>query len=67
MKAHLASIWKRRWCRLSLWSAIVIGLFLLLPFPRQMVFGPKIEDVPWCVWEREARIAADPERHRTSR
>jgi hypothetical protein len=66
MKPIVTYVCKSRWCRMPLWIAIVIGLFLLLPFARQLVFGPKIDDVPWCVWEREARIAADPERHRSS-
>jgi hypothetical protein len=62
MKTLLANIWKRRWCRLLLVVVILCALPLLHPFVRQSIFGPTIDGIPWCVWENEFRICADPQR-----
>jgi hypothetical protein len=62
MKTLLACIWNRRWCRLLLAGMVLCGLPLLHPLVRQSLFGPKIDGIPWCVWESEVRIAADPQR-----
>jgi hypothetical protein len=36
-------------------AAIVFGLLMLHPYPRQSLFGPTIRGEPWCVWEAEVR------------
>jgi hypothetical protein len=60
MKTLLAYIWNRRWCRIVLSITVLLGLASLHPFGRQSIFGPKVGDIPWCVWEDEIRIAAQP-------
>src|SRR5688572_30006866 len=35
--------------------ALLTACFLLPPYPRQSLFGPTIDGVPWCVCEQEAR------------
>jgi HEAT repeat protein len=62
MKAMIASLWKRRWCRCILWAAIVLGVAFVHPFPRQLFFGPKFKGWPLCVWENRIRDRVDPER-----
>jgi HEAT repeat protein len=62
MKHFLAYIWKRRWCRLLLAGTVLCGLPLFHPLVRQSLFGPKIDGIPWCMWESEVRIEADPQR-----
>lgn len=42
-------------------SAAFIGLVTLHPYPRQLLFGPKINGVPWCIWEEEAWMCVHPE------
>lgn len=42
-------------------AALLLGLAMLHPYPRQSLFGPTIEEVPWCVWENHARRRADSE------
>ena len=59
MKAILASLWKRRWCRSLLWVALAFGIVCLHPFVRQTIFGPKIDGIPWFVWENQARASAN--------
>jgi hypothetical protein len=45
----------RRWLLASIGiAALLFGLAMLHPYPRQSLFGPKIRGKPWCVWE--ARI-----------
>jgi hypothetical protein len=53
----------RRWL-LALFgiAAVLFGVAMLHPYPRQSLFGPKIDGVPWCVWESEIRRAATPGR-----
>lgn len=36
-------------------AALVFGLVMLHPYPRQSLFGPTIRGKPWCVWEAEVR------------
>ncbi|MBI3823791.1 MAG: HEAT repeat domain-containing protein [Planctomycetes bacterium] len=49
----------RRWLFGLLAGAVVLfGLAMLHPYPRQSLFGPKIDGVPWCVWENEIRVSA---------
>lgn len=36
-------------------AAVLFGLLMLHPYPRQSLFGPKIRGEPWCVWEAEVR------------
>ena len=31
--------------------ALVFGLLMLHPYPRQSLFGPRILGEPWCAWE----------------
>src|SRR5260370_18284078 len=35
--------------------ALLFGLAMLHPYPRQSLFGPTIRGKPWCVWEAEVR------------
>src|SRR6266542_2241224 len=35
--------------------AVFFGLAMLHPYPRQLLFGPKIRGRPWCVWEDAIR------------
>lgn len=35
--------------------ALLFGLAMLHPYPRQSLCGPKIDGEPWCVWESEFR------------
>src|SRR6516225_6357729 len=39
---------------------LVILIGLAHPFSRQLVFGPKIGDLPLCFWQDNFRIYADP-------
>lgn len=32
-------------------AALLLGLAMLLPYPRQSLFGPTTRGKPWCVWE----------------
>ena len=34
--------------RRSLLAALVFGLLMLHPYPRQSLFGPTIRGKPWC-------------------
>jgi hypothetical protein len=56
MKAIRAFIWRYRRRLLAL--AIIIGLAMTFTFPRQLVFGPRIQGSPWCWWEHEIRLLA---------
>src|SRR5438105_640851 len=45
-------------CRLFAFLGVVVlllGLMMLDPYPRQMLFGPTIRGKPWCVWESAVR------------
>jgi hypothetical protein len=35
--------------------ALLFGLAMLHPYPRQSLFGPTIRGKPWCVWEGAVR------------
>ena len=35
--------------------ALIFGLLMLHPYPRQSLFGPTIRGKPWCEWEWEFR------------
>lgn len=49
----------RRWLLACVSApALGFGLLMLHPYPRQSLFGPTIDGVPWCVWEGEIRSAA---------
>jgi len=42
----------RRWLLAILGlAALLVGLAMLHPYPRQSLFGPTIRGEPWCVWE----------------
>jgi HEAT repeat protein len=46
----------RRWLIAFLGAvALLFGLTMLHPYPRQSLFGPTIRGKPWCVWEAEVR------------
>jgi hypothetical protein len=46
----------RRWLLAFLGSAaLLFGLAMLHPYPRQSLFGPTIRGKPWCVWENAVR------------
>lgn len=45
----------RKWFLLLLCVAILFGLAMLHPYPRQSLFGPKLRGEPWCVWEDRVR------------
>src|SRR5436190_484371 len=36
-------------------AALVFGVAMLFPYPRQFLFGPRVRGEPWCVWENEVR------------
>ena len=36
-------------------AALLFGLAMLHPYPRQSLFGPTIRGKPWCVWESAIR------------
>lgn len=37
-----------------------VAFVLASPYPRQLLFGPKVRGVPLCAWQDEARRDADP-------
>ncbi len=39
-------------------AALLFGLAMLHPYPRQSLFGPTIRGEPWCVWETASRNRA---------
>ena len=46
----------RRWLLGSLVAAaLLFGVLMLHPYPRQSLFGPTIRGKPWCVWENTIR------------
>ncbi|MSQ93149.1 MAG: HEAT repeat domain-containing protein [Gemmataceae bacterium] len=52
----------RRWLLAFLGvAALLFGLAMLHPYPRQSLFGPKIDGVPWCVWEDKIRRSVVPD------
>lgn len=66
MKPILSYVWQRRWCRLLVAMALLVALPMLHPFLRQSILGPKINGIPWCVWENAVRHAANPNRKQQS-
>jgi HEAT repeat protein len=46
--------------------ALVFGLLMLHPYPRQSLFGPTIRGKPWCVWEAEVRRFVHKEEYEKS-
>jgi HEAT repeat protein len=42
-------------------AAVLFGLAMLHPYPRQSLFGPTIRGKPRCVWEAAMRRAVQPE------
>lgn len=58
MRSFFANLWQRRGRRLLCIGLIVAALPLLHPFVRQSTFGPKIDGIPWCVWDAEVRREA---------
>jgi len=52
---------RRRLLGVATISALLFGLAMLHPYPRQSLFGPTIEGTPWWVWENHARRRADSE------
>jgi HEAT repeats/HEAT repeat len=49
----------RRWLLAYLGgAALIFGLSMLHPYPRQSLFGPTIRGKPWCYWENEIRFQA---------
>jgi hypothetical protein len=51
----------RRWqLGLLAAAALMFGLVMLHPYPRQSLFGPMIRGKPWCVWEDQIRRAVAP-------
>ena len=43
-------------------AALLFGLAMLHPYPRQTLFGPTIDGKPWCVWEDAIRRHAGQSR-----
>jgi HEAT repeat protein len=41
-------------------TVLLFGLAMLHPYPRQLLFGPRIQGLPWCVWESQIRRTAAP-------
>ncbi len=59
----LRNLLSRRWLLAFLGVLVLLfGLAMLHPYPRQSLFGPKIDGVPWCIWEDEIRRHAVPDR-----
>ncbi|MBI1832972.1 MAG: hypothetical protein HYR84_16150 [Planctomycetes bacterium] len=53
---ELRSLLSRRWLLGVLGvAALLFGLTMLHPYPRQSLFGPTIRGKPWCYWEGEVR------------
>src|SRR6266498_1809169 len=46
--------------------ALLFGLAMLHPYPRQSLFGPTIRGKPWCVWENEVRRSLHWDEHEKS-
>ena len=40
---------------------IPAGILVISPYPRQLVFGPKIQGVPLCAWQEEVRRRHRPD------
>ena len=36
-------------------AALLFGVLMLHPYPRQSLFGPTIRGKPWCEWEDTVR------------
>jgi HEAT repeat protein len=54
----------RRWLLAFLGAgALLFGLAMLHPYPRQSLFGPTIRGKPWCVWEAEVRRSVHREEY----
>jgi HEAT repeat protein len=57
----------RRWLLAFLGSAaLLFGLAMLHPYPRQSLFGPKIRGKAWCEWEYNVRRFAHAEEPETT-
>jgi len=53
---NLRRFLSRRWLLAFLGvAALLFGLTMLHPYPRQSLFGPTIRGKPWCVWEDAVR------------
>lgn len=52
-KKRLLPFAKKRLIQLGL--AVIVGVALTNSYPRQLVFGPKIKQLPLCVWQAEVR------------
>jgi HEAT repeat protein len=53
-------IFSRRWLFAFLGvAAVLFGLLMLHPYPRQSLFGPTIRGKPRCYWEAEVRRFGD--------
>ena len=52
----------RQLLRIGVYGTLALAalLFLLHPYSRQSVFGPKIRDLPFCYWQDAFRHHADP-------
>ena len=48
-------------------AALLFGLVMLHPYPRQSLFGPTIRGEPWCYWEDEVRWHATHARDNAKR
>ena len=55
MPNPLRNPWRRRLLTFAGILALLFGLAMLDPYPRQSLFGPTIRGQPWCVWEAEVR------------
>lgn len=48
--------WPKRLLLAFLVLALLAGVFVVsFPYPRQLVFGPKIQGVPLCAWQEHFR------------
>jgi hypothetical protein len=57
----------RRWLLAFLGAlALLFGLAMLHPYPRQSLFGPTIRGKPWCVWEADIRRRVNWQKHEAS-
>lgn len=62
------SMTRKGWLRIGVYGTVGVGIlvFLLHPYSRQTVFGPKVRGMPFCYWQDGFRRQADPVAYRDS-
>ena len=67
MKSFLTTLWTYKSRRFLVFALLLFGVVMLFPLPRQCVFGPRIQGLPWCWWESEIRLMARGNRRPNTR